>query len=43
MKQFSNGINIGSDDLHPSLDFGDGVLMPELVKNSEFNVPASVE
>jgi hypothetical protein len=32
MKQFSKGTNIGSNNLHPSLDFGDGVLMPKLAK-----------
>jgi hypothetical protein len=28
--------------LHPSLDFGDGMLMPKLAKNIEFDVPANV-
>jgi hypothetical protein len=32
MKQFSKGTNIGSNNLHPSLDFGDSVLMPKLAK-----------
>jgi hypothetical protein len=41
MKQFSKGTNIGSNNLHPSLDFGDGTLMPILAKTSEFKVPAN--
>jgi hypothetical protein len=42
-KQFIKGINIDSNNLHPSLDFGDGVLMLKLAKKSEFNVvPANV-
>ncbi len=28
-KQFIKGTNIGSNNLHPSLDFGDDVLMPK--------------
>jgi hypothetical protein len=36
------GHNIGSNDLHPSLDFGDGMLMPKLAKQSEFGGPANV-
>jgi hypothetical protein len=31
-KQFSKRTNIGSNNLHPSLDFGVGVLMPKLAK-----------
>jgi hypothetical protein len=42
MKQFIKGTNIGSNNLHLSLDLGDGVLMPKLAKKSEFNVPANV-
>ncbi len=41
-KQFIKETNIGSNNLHPSLDFGDGVLMPKLAKMSEFDVPANV-
>jgi hypothetical protein len=37
-KQFIKGTNIGSNNLHPSLDFGDSVLMPKLAKKSEFGV-----
>ncbi len=37
-KQFSKGTNIGSNNLHPSLDFGDGVLMPKLAKKSELRL-----
>ncbi len=42
MKQFSKETNIGSNNLHPSLDFGDGMLMPKLTKKSEFGGPAKV-
>jgi hypothetical protein len=41
-KQFSKGTNIGSNNLHPSLDFGDGVLMPKLAKKNEFDIPENV-
>jgi hypothetical protein len=41
-KQFIKGTNIYSNNLHPSLDFGDGVLMPKLAKKSEFGGPANV-
>jgi hypothetical protein len=41
-KQFCKGNNIGSNNLHPSLDFGDGVLMPKMAKKSEFGGPANV-
>ncbi len=34
MKQFCKGTNIGSNNLHPSLDFGDGALMPKVAKKS---------
>jgi hypothetical protein len=43
IKRFIKGTNIGSNNLHPSLDFGDGVLMPKLAKKSEFGSPAKVE
>ena len=33
-KRLSKGINIGLNNLHPSLDLGDGVLMPKLAKKS---------
>jgi hypothetical protein len=29
--------------LHPSFDFGDGMLMPKLAKKSEFDVPAMLD
>jgi hypothetical protein len=32
MKQFCKGTNIGSNNFHASLDFGDGVLMPKMAK-----------
>jgi hypothetical protein len=38
MKQFIKGTNVGSNNLHPSLDFDDGVLMPKLAKKSEFDL-----
>jgi hypothetical protein len=41
-KQFSKGTNIGFNNLHSSLDFGDSVLMPKLAKKSEFDVPANI-
>jgi hypothetical protein len=41
-KRFIKGTNIGSNNSHPSLDFGDGVLMPKLAKKSEFDVTANV-
>jgi hypothetical protein len=40
--QCIKGTNIGSNNLHPSLGFGDGVLMPKLAKKSEFGCPANV-
>jgi hypothetical protein len=42
MKLLIKGTNIGSNNLHPSLDFSDGVLMPKLAKKSEFDAPANV-
>ena len=42
-KQFCKGTNIGSNNLHASLDFGDGVLMPKVAKKSEFGGPVNVE
>jgi hypothetical protein len=41
-KQFCKRTNIGSNNLHSSLDFGDGVLMPKVAKKSEFGGPANV-
>ncbi len=41
-KQFFKGTNIGSNNLHASLDFGDGVWMPKVAKKSEFGGPANV-
>jgi hypothetical protein len=41
-KQFLKGTNIGYNNLHASLDFGDGVLMPKVAKKSEFSGPANV-
>ncbi len=35
-KRFGKGINIGSNNLLPSLDLGRGVLMPKLAKKSMF-------
>jgi hypothetical protein len=31
-KPFCKGTNIGSNNLHPSFDFGDGVLMLKVAK-----------
>ncbi len=42
MKQFIKRTNICSNNLHPSLNFGDGILMPKLAKKSEFGGPANV-
>ena len=42
IKRFIKGTNIGSNNLHPSLDFGDGVLMPKLAKKSESDVIANI-
>jgi hypothetical protein len=41
MKRFSKGTSIGSNNLHTSLDFGDGILMPKLARKSEFDVPVN--
>ena len=42
-KQFCKGNNIGSNNLHASLDFGDGGLMPKVAKMSEFGGPAKLD
>jgi hypothetical protein len=41
-KPFPKGTNIGSNNVHPSLDFGNGVLMPKVAKKSEFGSPANI-
>ncbi len=41
-KRFCKGTNIGSNNLHVSLDFDDGMLMPKVAKKSEFGSPANV-
>ncbi len=41
MKRFSKITNNGSNNLHPSLGFGDSVLMPKLAKKSEFDAPVN--
>jgi hypothetical protein len=38
--QICKGTNISSNNLHPYLDFGDGVLMPKRAKKSEFGSPS---
>jgi hypothetical protein len=42
-KRFCKGNNIGSNNLHASLDFGDGVLMPKVEKKSEFSGPRTLD
>ncbi len=41
-KQLCKGSNISSNNLHPSLDFGDGVMMPKVAKKSEFGGAANI-
>jgi hypothetical protein len=41
-KEYNKGTNIGSNNLHPSLDFDDGVLMLKLAKKNEFDIPVNV-
>jgi hypothetical protein len=42
MKRFIKRSNIGSNNLHPSLDFGVGMLMPKQAKKSEFGDSVNV-